>query len=155
MPVEFEVTRQTKAPLSKATDFYLHPENLPKIHPGYVKEVKMMKTDGGAITLEQQMEFMGMKMKAVNRMVWNNSEHKFETSTIEGDGKGSKITIALKEVPSGTEVRYAAQIEPGFFPIGFLETGSIIRRPEVFFERVSQIFEKVADEDKAALDALT
>ena len=154
MPVEFEVTRQTRAPLNKATDFYMHPENLPKIHPGYVKEVKFTKTEDDAITLEQQMEFMGMKLRAVNRMVWNSNEHKFETSTIEGDGKGSKITIALKEIPSGTEIRYVAEVEPGFFPIGFLETGSIIRRPEMFFERASQFFEKVADEDKAALDTL-
>jgi hypothetical protein len=154
MPVEFEVTRQTKASLSKAMDFYMHPENLPKIHPDYVKEVKIVSTDGDTIMLEQQMDVMGMKIRAVNKMVRKSEQHEFETDTVEGDGKGSKITIALKEIPSGTEIRYFVEMETGSFPIGFLGTGSIIRRPYVFFDRVSQFFGKVADEDKKVLDEL-
>jgi hypothetical protein len=154
MPTEFEVTRQTKASLSEAMEFYMHPENLPKLHPEYVKEVKIMTRDGDTFTLEQQMEVLGKKLRAVNRMTRNSKEHKFETVTLKGDGKGSSITISLEEIPSGTEIRYTVEMALGFFPIGFLESGSIIRRPEVFFEKLSQFFEKVADEDKKALDAL-
>jgi hypothetical protein len=154
MPTEFEVTRQTNASVSEAMDFFMHPENLPKLHPEYVKAVKILSADGDTIMLEQQMEVMGKKLRAVNRMSRNSKERKFETDTVEGDGKGSSITIALKEIPSGTEIHYAAEIALGFFPIGFLETGSIIRRPEAYFETVAQFFEQVADEDKKALDAL-
>jgi hypothetical protein len=104
--------------------------------------------------LEQQMEVMGKKLRAVNRMSRNSKERKFETDNVEGDGKGSSITIALKEIPSGTEIHYTAEIALGFFPIGFLEPGSIVRRPEPFLEKLSQLFEKVAEEDRKALDAL-
>jgi hypothetical protein len=154
MPTEFEATMQTKASVSEAMDFFMHPENLPKLHPEYVKAVKILSADGDTVMLEQQMEVMGKKLRAVNRMSRNSKERKFETDTVEGHGKGSSITIALKEVPSGTEIRYKAEMALGFFPIGFLETGSIIRRPEAFFETVAQFFEQVADEDKKALDAL-
>ena len=135
-------------------DFFMHPENLPKLHPDYVKAVKVLSADRDTITLEQRMEVMGKKLRAVNKMSRDSKERKFETVTLEGDGKGSSIAIALKEIPSGTEIRYTAEMALGFFPIGFLETGSIIRRPESFFEKVAQFFEKVADEDKKALDAL-
>jgi hypothetical protein len=154
MLTEFEVTRRTKASVSKAMDFYMHPENLPKLHPEYVKVVKILSADGDTITYEQQMEVMGKKLRAVNRMSRNRKERKLETETLEGDGKGSNITISLKEIPAGTEIQYKADMALGFFPMGFLETGSLIRRPEAFFEKVSQFLEKVADEDMKALDAL-
>lgn len=154
MPMEFGATRRTKASLSEAMDFYMHPENLPKLHPEYVKTVKILSAAGDTIILEQRMEVMGKEMRAVNRMSRNSEEHKFVIDTFEGEGKGSSITIALKEIPSGTEIHYMAKLALGFFPIGFLETGSMIRRPESFFEKVAQFFETVADEDKKALDAL-
>ncbi|HEV2226461.1 MAG TPA: hypothetical protein VGR56_06615, partial [Nitrososphaerales archaeon] len=78
MPAKFEVSKRTKAPLSTAMDYYMHPENLPKVHPGFVKEVKIMSTDGDTITLEQHMQIMGRKLRAVNKLVRNSGEHKFE-----------------------------------------------------------------------------
>ena len=49
---------------SKAMDYYLHPENLPKVHPNFVKDVKIISTEGDTITLEQHMEMMGRKLKS-------------------------------------------------------------------------------------------
>jgi len=141
MPVKFEVTKQSKAPMSKAMEYYMHPENLPKVHPSFVKEVKVISADGDTIMLEEQMEMLGRKLKAVNKMVRNSTEHKFEIDTLEGDGKGSKITIALKETPSGTEIHYSADMELG--PLGFFARGP-----------AKSSFEKVADEDAKALDAM-
>jgi hypothetical protein len=141
MPTKYDVVRQTKAPLSKAMDYYFHPENLPKFHPGFVKDVKITSAVGDTIMLEQQMEMMGRRLKTVNRMTRNNAEHKFEVDTLEGDGKGSKITIALKEIPSGTEMHYWAEME--FGALGFFIKGP-----------AKASFEKVADEDAKALDAM-
>jgi hypothetical protein len=141
MPTKYEVTKQTKAPISKAMDYYFHPENLPKIHPNFVKEVKIMSTEGDTITLEQHMEIMGRKLRAVNKMVRSNAENKFEISTLEGDGKGSKITIALKEIPTGTEMHYSAAME--FGALGFFIKGP-----------AKSSFEKVATEDAQALDMM-
>ncbi|MDA4116726.1 MAG: hypothetical protein OK455_00080 [Thaumarchaeota archaeon] len=141
MPTKYEVTKQTKAPISKAMDYYFHPENLPKIHPNFVKEVKIMSTEGDTITLEQHMEIMGRKLRAVNKMVRSNAENKFEINTLEGDGKGSKITIALKEIPTGTEMHYSAAME--FGALGFFIKGP-----------AKSSFEKVAAEDAQALDMM-
>src|SRR5271154_7367819 len=106
MPTKYDVVKQTKAPISKAIDYYSHPENLPKVHPDFVKEVKIISRDGNTIKLEQQMEMMGRKIKAVNTMVWDSASNKFMVNTLEGDGKGSKITIELKQIPTGTEMHY-------------------------------------------------
>jgi hypothetical protein len=141
MPTKYDVVKQTKAPLSKAMDYYFHPENLPKFHPDFVKDVKITSTDGDTIMLEQHMEMMGRNLKAVNKMVRNSAEHKFEVNTLEGDGKGSKIIIALKEIPSGTEMHYWAEME--FGAMGFFIKG-----------RAKSSFEKVAEEDAKALDAM-
>jgi hypothetical protein len=141
MPTKYEVTKQTKAPISKAMDYYFHPENLPKIHPNFVKEVKIMSTEGDTITLEQHMEIMGRKLRAVNKMVRSNAENKFDINTLEGDGKGSKITIALKEIPTGTEMHYSAAME--FGALGFFIKGP-----------AKSSFEKVAAEDAQALDLM-
>ena len=96
MPTEFEITRRTKASVSEAMDFFMHPENLPKLHPEYVKGVKILSADGDTITLEQQMEVMGRKLRAVNRMSRDSKEHKFETETVEGNVKGTAALWALR-----------------------------------------------------------
>ena len=54
MPTKYDVVKQTKAPLSKAMDYFFHPENLPKIHPDFVKEVKIMSKEGDTVMLEQR-----------------------------------------------------------------------------------------------------
>jgi hypothetical protein len=141
MPTKYDVVKQTKAPLSKAMDYYTHPENLPKVHPDFVKDVKIISTEGNVIKLEQHMEMMGRKLRAVNTMTRNDAEHKFEVNTLEGDGRGSKITIALKEIPSGTEMHYWAEME--FGALGFFIKG-----------KAKASFEKVAAEDAMALDAM-
>jgi len=141
MPTKYDVVKQTKAPMSKAMDYYMHPENLPKIHPDFVKDVKILGAEGNTIKLEQHMEMMGRKLRAVNTMTRNDAEHKFEVDTVEGDGKGSKITIALREIPNGTEMHYWAEMELG--ALGFFVKG-----------RAKASFEKVAEEDAKALDAM-
>jgi hypothetical protein len=141
MPTKYDVVKHTKAPMNKAMDYYMHPENLPKIHPDFVKDVKITSRQGDTIMIEQRMEMMGRKLMAVNKMMWNGAEKKLEVDTLEGDGKGSKITIALKEIPSGTEVHYWAEME--FGALGFFIKG-----------RAKASFEKVAEEDAKALDAM-
>jgi hypothetical protein len=141
MPTKYDIVKQTKAPMAKAMDYYMHPENLPKVHPDFVKDVKVTSRQGDTLMLEQEMEMMGRRLKAVNKMTWNSAERKLEVDTLEGDGKGSKITIALKEIPSGTEMHYWAEME--FGALGFFIKG-----------RAKASFEKVAEEDAKALDAM-
>jgi hypothetical protein len=141
MPTKYDIVVQTKAPINKSIEYYSHPENLPKVHPDFVKYVKIISKDGNTTKLEQQMEMMGRKLKATNTMTWNDAQRRFEVNTLEGDGKGSKITIELKEIPTGTEMHYWAEME--FGALGFFIKG-----------KAKTSFEKVAHEDAAALDAM-
>jgi hypothetical protein len=141
MTTRFETTRQTKAPLSKAIDYFMHPENIPKIHPGFVKDVKILSREGDTITLEEYAEMMGKKIKSIDKLSLNRKENRVEIDTIEGDGKGSRVTITLKEVPTGTEVKYSASLELG--PLGFFAKGP-----------AKSTFERTADEDAKALDGI-
>jgi hypothetical protein len=53
MPAKWDFTRQTKAPVQKAMDYFSHPENLPKVHPDFVKSVTLKGTEGDTINFEQ------------------------------------------------------------------------------------------------------
>jgi hypothetical protein len=86
------------------------------------------------------MEMMGRKIKSVNKMWLDRSTNTFQIDTLSGDGKGSRITLALKEIPTGTEVHYSAAMEFGM--LGFFAKGP-----------AKSSLEKTAQEDKEHLDA--
>lgn len=141
MPTNWEKTGKTKAPLAKALEYYSHPENLPKSHPNFVKAVKILSNEGGVIKLEQDASMMGRKLHSANTLTLDKSTNTFRVEVTDGDAKGSKITMVLKEVPDGTEVKYTASMELG--PLGFFAKGP-----------AKGNFERTVDEDMAALDAL-
>jgi carbon monoxide dehydrogenase subunit G len=141
MPTNWEKTGHTKAPLAKAIDYYMHPENLPKVHPGFVKEVKVISREGDNIKVEQRAAIMGRKIQTVNNLTLDRATNTFHVDVVEGDGRGSKITMALKEAAGGTDVKYSASMELG--PLGFFAKGP-----------AKGNFEKTVDEDMAAMDAL-
>jgi hypothetical protein len=142
MATKWEFKRQTKAPISKVIDYFSHPENLPKVHSDFVKSVTIKGSDQNTINFEQQMELMKRKLVSQNRMTINHSENKVVVDTLDGDGKGSKVTMALEETPGGgTEIDYLAEMELG--PLGFFAKGP-----------AKNAMEKVADEDAKNLDAL-
>lgn len=140
MATKWEKMGKTKAPLDKAIDYYRHPENLPKVHPDFVKEVKILTTEGNAIKLEQHAHIMGRNLRSVNTLKFDGASTTFSIDTLEGDGKGSTITIALKPVADGTELWYTASMELG--PLGFFAKGPAKAQ-----------FEKTVDEDVASLNA--
>ena len=141
MPARFETTIQTKAPLTKALDYYMRPENLSKIHPGFVKDVRIISREGDVVTIEQHAEIMGRKIRSVNKMTLDRPTNTFNIDTLDGDGKGSKILMVVKEIPMGTEVRYSATLELG--ALGFFAKGP-----------AKSTFERTAQEDRQQLDAL-
>ena len=141
MATKWEFTRQTKAPMSKTMDYFMHPENLPKLHSEFVKSVTMKGTEGDTITFEQQMEMMRRKIVSQNKLSLWRQDNKITIDTFEGDGKGSKITMAFTEVPGGTEIKYTAEMELG--RIGFFAKGP-----------ARSAMEKVADEDAKNLDSM-
>jgi hypothetical protein len=142
MPTRWEFTRQTKAPVSKAIDYFMHPENLSKVHGDFVKQVTIKSNEGDTITFEQQMEMMRRRIVSQNKMTIDRQQNKVVVDTFDGDGKGSKVTMAMKPLPDGgTEINYVAEMELG--PLGFFAKGP-----------AKSAMEKVVNEDAKNLDAL-
>jgi len=139
MPAKWDITTQTKAPVAKVVEYFTHPENLPKVHPDFVKSVTIKGRDGDVISFEQQMELMRRKIVSQNKMMVNRTVNSIEINTLEGDGKGSKITMNFVPNQSGTEIKYHAEMELG--ALGVFAKGP-----------AKSAMEKVAKEDAAQLD---
>jgi hypothetical protein len=140
MATKWEFSRQTKAPVPKVIDYFMHPENLPKLHPDFVKAVTIKSQEGDVITFEQQMELMRRKINSLNKLAVNRTENMIQINTLEGDGKGSKITMSFMGSPTGTEIKYNAEMELG--ALGFFAKGP-----------AKSAMEKVATEDASYLDS--
>ncbi len=95
MPAKWDITTQTKAPVPKVLEYFTHPENLPKVHPDFVKLVTIKGREDDTVNFEQQMELMRRKIVSQNKMMMNRAENKIEINTLDGDGKGSKISMSL------------------------------------------------------------
>ena len=117
----------------------MHPENLPKLHPDFVKSVTIKSQEGDAITFEQQMEMMRRKINSLNKLTVNRGENRIEINTLEGDGKGSKITMSFSPSQAGTQINYHAEMELG--SLGIFAKGP-----------AKSAMEKVATEDASYLD---
>jgi hypothetical protein len=78
-------------------DYLSHPENIPKNHPGFVLDVNIQKTEGDTITYEQHIEMMKRKMRQLQKMTIWRDQKKITIDTIDGDGKGSKITMTVSD----------------------------------------------------------
>jgi len=142
MATKWEFTRQTKAPVSVAIDYFMHPENLPKLHAEFVKQITIKNSGGDSVTFEQQMELMRRRIVSQNKLTLDRQTNTIVVDTFDGDGKGSKVTMALKEVPTGgTEISYKAEMELG--PLGFFAKGP-----------AKSAMEKVVNEDAKNLDAM-
>jgi Polyketide cyclase / dehydrase and lipid transport len=140
MPAKWDITTQTRAPVEKVIEYFTHPENLPKVHPEFVKSVTIKTREGDTISFEQQMELMRRKIISQNKMNVNRTENKLEINTVEGDGKGSKITMNFVPMPSGTEIHYHAEMELG--ALGVFAKGP-----------AKSTMERVAKEDAAQMDS--
>jgi hypothetical protein len=140
MPTKFELTRQTKANIFDTMDFWMHPEFMPQLSPKVFKEVTIKSKDADSVTYEWRGEFMRRKMVGVNRVTLNREAHTAVEETIEGAGKGSKMTHSLRELPNGTEDHYTAAME--FGALGFLAKGAW-----------KSVVEKAFDEGVKRLDA--
>ena len=140
MPAKWEFSRQTKAPLPKVIEYFSHPENLPQHHPDFVKAVTVKSREGDVVMFDQQMELMRRKINSSNKMEVNRAQNMIQINTLEGDGKGSKITMSFVPSGSGTEIKYNAEME--FGALGIFAKGP-----------AKSAMEKVATEDASFLDS--
>jgi hypothetical protein len=141
MPTKWEKIGQTKAPLSRVIEYYMNPENIARIHPQLVKEVKILSREGDTVTWEQRLPFMGMNLLSVVKSSLTRATNTIETQGIGGVGRGTRMTRMMREIPTGTEVCYT--YEPKLGVLGLFVKS-----------RAKRIFEETEGGDLKALDSL-
>lgn len=78
------------------------------------KSVKLLKREGNIGTYETVADFQGKKLNSVTR-VTTQTDQASVTEIIEGDGKGTRISLTISSVPGGTQVTIQGELVlPGF-----------------------------------------
>jgi uncharacterized membrane protein len=80
----------------------------------YWKSVKLLNRFGNTATYETVAEAEGRTLKSQTRVTYYMNE-RMESETVDGDGKGTKLTFTFKKVPDGTQLALDGDIVlPGF-----------------------------------------
>jgi hypothetical protein len=130
MPSNWEFTRETNANLNDTMEYFMHAEDLPKLDPENFKQITIKNRDDNTVTFEMQGVMMGRKMNSVVKQTLDRSARTVLCETLDGDAKGSNVTMSFRELPKGTEIKYTAALELG--ALGFLAKGA----SKSAFERV-------------------
>jgi uncharacterized membrane protein len=102
-----------KAPPEGVFSFLSDFEKAPQ-YSNYWKSVKQVKRDGNSVTYETVSEAEGRKMSSVTRITAQPSQ-RLDAETIDGDGKGTRMSFILTAIPEGTKLTLQGEIVlPGF-----------------------------------------
>ena len=84
-----------RASVPVSLEYFMNVEELPRLHPEYIKNVRVIdkKTVGNnsdfSIEFEQEGSFHGKKIKSMNRLTKMTLENAIRIETIDGNGKES------------------------------------------------------------------
>jgi uncharacterized membrane protein len=111
--VSVNLTETINAPPEKVFSFLSDFEKAPQ-YSNYWKSVKPVKRDGNSVTYETVSEAEGRKMTSVTKIT-AQPNRRLDAETIEGDGKGTRMSFILAGVPDGTQLTLQGEIVlPGF-----------------------------------------
>ena len=111
--VSINLTETINAPPEKVFSFLSDFEKAPQ-YSNYWKSVKPVKRDGNSVTYETVSEAEGRKMTSVTKIT-AQPNRRLDAETIEGDGKGTRMSFILAGVPDGTQLTLQGEIVlPGF-----------------------------------------
>ncbi|HZD36522.1 MAG TPA: SRPBCC family protein [Nitrososphaeraceae archaeon] len=117
MTIRIDLTKEVKTPVEHVLDYFTNVEELPRFHPEYIKNVRIVNKEEGenrSIEFEQEGSFHGKKIKSVNRLSRLGNENTIRIEIIDGNGKGSITTIRCEEVsPSNTQIRLEGELHYG------------------------------------------
>lgn len=120
MTVRIDLGREVRASVSRVLEYFMNVEELPRFHPEYIKNVRVIdkKTVGNnsdfSIEFEQEGSFHGKKIKSMNRLTKMVLENAIRIETIDGNGKGSLTTIRCKEIgPESTQIKLDGELHYG------------------------------------------
>lgn len=116
MTVRIDLTREVRASVQRVLDYFMNVEALPRFHPEYIKNVRIVNREGenNSIEFEQEGSFHGKKITSINRLTRLASESTIRIEIIDGNGKGSITTIRCQEIsPGNTQIRLEGELHYG------------------------------------------
>lgn len=140
MAAEFELSETVETTRDSAISYFLNVEDIPKYHPQMARKVEVLEKDDNAIKYKLEGKVLLKKIQSVNNMTVNREAGELVTETLEGDGKGSIVTMNFQETDGKTEIKLKAAMELG--PLGALGKGKVASMWREALEQAKQILEK-------------
>src|SRR5919106_3470742 len=138
MTVRIDLTKEVKASVQHVLDYFMNVEELPRLHPEYIKNVRIVSREEGEnnnIEFEQEGSFHGKKITSINRLTRLGTGNTIRIEIIDGNGKGSVTTIRCQEVsPDSSQIRLEGDLH-----YGILE--------KILSRSIHSITEKTLEED--------
>jgi len=120
--VQIKVSEAVAAQPDKVFALLSDFEKAPK-YSNYWKSVKAVSREGNSAVYETVAEAEGRKIASKTRMTKYPNE-RIEAETIDGDGKGTKLTFRLQSIPTGTQITLEGDVVlPGFAKL----LGSVVK----------------------------
>ena len=113
MAVDFDLLETVNAPKEQVMAHFIKVEDMPKFHPKMARKVEVLEKSDSAIKYTLETKVMLKKMESVNNMSIDRAGGTLVTETLEGDGKGSRITMAFTEKDGRTDISLKASMELG------------------------------------------
>ena len=140
MAAEFELSETLEATRDSAISYFLNVEDIPKYHPQMARKVEVLEKSDGAIKYRLEGKVLLKKIQSVNNMAVNREKGELVTETLEGDGKGSVITMNFQESGGKTEVKLKATMELG--ALSALGKGKVASMWREALQQAKQVLEK-------------
>ena len=123
--VSIKISESVKAPPENVFSFVSDFEKAPQ-YSKYWKSVKLLNRESNSATYETVAEAEGRKIVSVTKISSQPNE-RMDSETIDGDGKGTKLTFRFQSVPGGTQITLEGDVVlPGFAKmLGSLVKGRI------------------------------
>jgi hypothetical protein len=112
----------TRVRSTKVFSFLSDFEKAPQ-YSTYWKSVKAVKREGNSVTYETVAEAEGRKINSVTKITAQPS-HRLDAETVDGDGKGTRMSFILAGLLDGTQLTLEGEIVlPGFAKL----LGSVVK----------------------------
>jgi hypothetical protein len=114
MTLRIDLSKEVRSSVQHTLQYFMNVEDLPRFHPEYIKNVRIMHRQGSDnnknIEFEQEASIHGKKIKSVNRLI--RYENSIIIETI--DGKGSRTNIRCQELtPENTRITLEGELHYG------------------------------------------
>lgn len=140
MSVDFDLLETVSAPKEKVMAHFIKVEDMPKFHPKMARKVEVLEKSDGAIKYRLETKVLLKKMESVNNMSIDRAGGTLVTETLEGDGKGSRITMAFTEKDGRTDISLKASMELGV--LGSIGKGMAASMWKEAMEQAKTVLEK-------------